>query len=115
MKKILIGVSGIFVIIIGLFAFFVSNNKNNNEMYTSDIEEKKENSIGGFLTLMLETDSDSGIYEKSTSNTWPEDGYIFNSELSKCQNGGELSWNEELGTVNLITNTSDSCYVYFDK
>lgn len=115
MKKILIGVSGIFVIIIGLFAFFVSNNKNNNEMYTSDIEEKKENSIGGFLTLMLETDADSGIYEKSTSSTWPEDGYIFNSELSKCQNGGELSWNEELGTVNLITNTSDSCYVYFDK
>ena len=63
---------------------------------------------------MLETEENSGIYEKSTSSTWPGEGYVFNSELSRCENGGELEWDEELGTVKLKTNKSDACYVYFD-
>ena len=115
-KKILVGVSGIFVIILGIcICFYMGKDNSDDEMYTSNIEDEKENSIGGFLTLMLETEADSGVYEKSTSSTWPEDGYIFNSELSSCENGGELSWNEELDAVNLKTNTSERCYVYFDK
>ena len=34
--------------------------------------------------------------------------------MSACENGSKLSWNEELGAVNLKTNTSEKCYVYFD-
>lgn len=112
----LIGISSVFVLIIGIcIYFYLSKDNSDNEMYTSNIEDEKENSVGGFLTLMLETEAGSGVYEKSISSTWPEDGYIFNSELSSCENGGELSWNEELDAVNLKTNTSERCYVYFDK
>ena len=115
-KKILIGVSGIFVIILGIsICFYVSEDNSDNEMYTSNIEDKKENSVGGFLTFMLETEAGSGTYEKSTSSTWPGEGYVFNGNLSSCENGGELSWNEELGAVNLKTNNTEKCYVYFDK
>ena len=114
-KKILIGVSSVFVIILGLCIYFYVSKDNNDNVYTSNIEDKKENSIGGFLTLMLETEAGSGTYEESTSSTWPGEGYVFNSELSSCENGGELSWNEELGAVNLKTNNTEKCYVYFDK
>ena len=113
-KKILIGVSGIFVIILGIsICFYVS--EDDNSMYTSNIEDKKENSVGGFLTFMLETEAGSGTYEKSTSSTWPGEGYVFNGNLSSCENGGELSWNEELDAVNLKTNNTEKCCVYFDK
>ncbi len=29
-----------------------------------------------FLTLMVETEAGSGVYEKSTSSAWPGEGYI---------------------------------------
>ena len=64
---------------------------------------------------MLETVSGSGEYEKTTASEWPTDGYIFNEELSKCENGGELSWNPENNKVVMSGNTSDKCYVYFVK
>ena len=52
-KKVLIGVSGIFVIILGIcICFYISKDNSDNEMYTSNIEDEKENSVGGFLTLM---------------------------------------------------------------
>ena len=41
--------------------------------------------------------------------------YIFNKTLSGCENGGELEYNSQNNTVNLLTNKSDKCYVYFDK
>ena len=65
-----------------------------------------------FLTLMLE--QEDGTYQESTSNTWPSGNYAFNESLSRCENGGELRWNREEGIVNLLSNKSDACYVYFD-
>ena len=115
-KKVLIGVSSVFVIILCIcICFYMGKDNSDDEMYTSNIEDEKENSIGGFLTLMLETEAGSGVYEKSISSTWPGEGYVFNENLSSCENGGELSWNEELGAVNLKTNNTEKCYVYFDK
>ena len=35
--------------------------------------------------------------------------------MSGCENGGELEYNSQNNTVNLLTNKSDKCYVYFDK
>ena len=39
----------------------------------------------------------------------------FNETLSKCENGGVLTWDDENKKVLLQTNSSDKCYVYFDK
>ena len=50
----------------------------------------------------------------TTQNSWPTDGYVFNSELSKCENGGTLSWDKTNKMVKFSGNISDKCYVYFD-
>ena len=80
-----------------------------------EAEDKAKTNVNtnGFLTLMLE--QDDGSYQKSTSNTWPGDGYAFNSELSGCERGGELVYDKETNIVKLISSGSDKCYVYFDK
>ena len=66
------------------------------------------------ISMMLETEAGSGNYEMTTRESWPTDGYIFNTELSKCENGGELSWDDENKRVLMSGNVSDKCYVYFD-
>ncbi len=78
------------------------------------LAESKPNKLinNSFLTLMLE--QEDGTYQESTSNTWPSGNYAFNEALSRCENGGELRWNREEGIVNLLSNKSDACYVYFD-
>ena len=72
---------------------------------------KHENAI----SMMLETEAGSGNYEMTTRDSWPTEGYIFNSTLSKCENGGEINWDDENKKVLMSGNTSDKCYVYFDK
>ena len=66
------------------------------------------------ISMMLETEAGSGNYEMTTRSEWPTEGYVFNSELSKCENGGELSWDDENKRVLMSGNVSDKCYVYFD-
>ena len=80
-----------------------------------EVENKTKTNVNtnGFLTLMLE--QDDGSYQKTTSNTWPGDGYAFNNELSGCERGGELVYDRETNIVKLISGGSDKCYVYFDK
>ena len=72
---------------------------------------KHENAI----SMMLETEAGSGNYEMTTRDSWPTEGYIFNSTLSKCENGGELAWDDTNKKVLMSGNMSDKCYVYFDK
>jgi len=67
------------------------------------------------ISMMLETEANSGNYELTTRESWPTEGYVFNTELSKCENGGELSWDDANKTVLMSGNVSDKCYVYFDK
>lgn len=38
------------------------------------------------ISMMLETEAGSGNYEMTTRDSWPTEGYIFNSTLSKCEN-----------------------------
>ena len=71
---------------------------------------KKKN----FMSMMIETEAGSGKYQVSSSNTWPTDGYVFNSELSKCENESKLSWDDTNKKVVMEGNVSDKCYVYFD-
>ncbi len=78
---------------------------------TSTKNIKQNNNM---LSMMLETEAKSGQYEMTTSSTWSTDGYIFNSELSKCENGGTLSWDDINKKVVFEGNNIDKCYVYFD-
>ena len=114
-KLILIGVSSVFVIILGIGLYLWFNKDNDTQVYENNKEEVKEQ-ISGFngISMMYETGPGTGEYSESKSSLWPEDGYIFNDTLSGCENGGELSWNSETNTVNLLSNSSDACYVYFD-
>ena len=115
-KLILIGVSSVFVIILGIGLYLWFNKDNDTQVYENKKEEQVKEQISGFngISMMYETGPGTGEYSESKSSLWPEDGYIFNDTLSGCENGGELSWNSETNTVNLLSNSSDACYVYFD-
>ena len=86
--------------------------KNDNEILTSNNVTSNKNNA---LTMMLETDVDSNEYEVATSDEWPQEGYIFNAEMSACERGGTLSWDSENNRVLMATSSADKCYVYFDR
>ena len=111
-KKLIIGVSSIFVIVTFAIIISLTLSKSDDDVVLSDNENNKNFINNSFLTLMLE--QSDGSYQESTTNTWPSGNYAFNSELSRCENGGELRWDRENGIVELLSNKSDACYVYFD-
>ena len=59
--------------------------------YKENYKKSKKNMI----SMMLETDTNSKTYIQSTDSTWPSDGYVFNVEMSKCEQGSTLKWDEE--------------------
>ena len=83
-----------------------------NDVYEQDTIKRKNNNT---ISMMLETDTNSKTYIQSTDSTWPTDGYVFNEEMSKCEQGSTLKWDEENKKVVMEGNTSDKCYVFFDK
>ena len=100
-------------ILILLIGYSLGKINNMNDVYEEGkIQSPKKNT--NMLSMMLETDAGSGNYEMTTRDTWPTSGYKFNSTLSKCENGGELSWDNENKRVLMSGNMSDKCYVYFD-
>ena len=110
-KKLILIASFFLVLLITIIVFLLLKNNNQNTLMAENNNNK--NLINNsFLTLMLE--DETGNYVKSTSNTWPSGNYAFNETLSRCENGGELRWNREEGIVELLSNKSDACYVYFD-
>ena len=111
-KKVLIGVGSIFVIAIIITTLSLTLFKSEKNIVLSDNANDKKLINNSFLTLMLE--QEDGTYQESTSNTWPSGNYAFNENLSRCENGGELRWDRENGIVELLSNKSDACYVYFD-
>ena len=108
-KKIFLISGGLLTLSLVFISIILITNNSEEMIYTTNERKEINNS---FLTLMLE--QEDGTYQESTSNTWPGEGYIFNNELSKCQNGGELSYDSETNKVILHSNKSDGCYVYFD-
>ena len=101
------------IILVALISLFYNEASDNNII--SNISKNKEVISSNMITMMYETDAGTGIYEETKDTTWPESGYIFNENLSGCENGGELEYNSQNNTVNLLSNSSDRCYVYFDK
>ena len=109
-KKVI--VLSLFSLILLLFVIILYNNKYKKQVYTE--EGNNQIRTGTSISMMLETKYNSGNYEPSSSSEWPKEGYTFNAERSKCENGGTLSWNDETKSVVLTTKVSDKCYVYFD-
>ena len=108
-KKKLIILSSICLLVIFICILLINNKSN------AKVLEDNQNKVSGMYAIMLETEAGSGSYEPSTSSLWPGDGYIYNETLSRCENGGELTWHEDTRTVSLKTSGSDKCYLYFDK
>ena len=84
---------------------------------TKDIGvEKTQKRINttNMLTMMLETEAGTGNYEEVKQSEWPQDGYVFNKTLSKCENGSELSWDDSAKKVIFASTKADRCYIYFD-
>lgn len=112
MKKIVFLVFGL---IIGSFSMFFYNYLTNSNDSYENVNNNEVIRYNDTISMMLETEAGSGNYEMTTANGWPTDGYVFNTILSKCENGGELSWDDTNKRVLMSGNVSDKCYVYFDK
>ena len=109
-KKVLITLS-----IVGIFilTFIIYNYINTDGIIIAS--GKGEESVNSkTFSLMLETSAGSGEYQVSNDTSWPGSGYEYNENLSSCENGSTLIWNEETRSVSLKANISDKCYLYFD-
>ena len=115
MKKKILLISSMLVTFILIIFVSLNNTNNENKNVLSNTNKDKQVINNNMITMMYETDAGTGIYEETKDTTWPESGYIFNENLSGCENGGELEYNSINKTVNLLSNKSDRCYVYFDK
>ena len=66
------------------------------------------------ISMNLEQTAGAGDYKTVTQSSWPTEGYKFNTELSRCENGSEISWDDTKKAVIVSGNLSDKCYVYYD-
>ena len=104
---------GIIILIVVVSVLMLNYNECDRVIY---IDEKSNQVVNtNALTMMYETEAGSGEYQVSNDTNLPQEGYSFNEKLSRCENGGELSWNDETKRVIMKANTSDKCYIYFDK
>ena len=87
--------------------------KKSNSVYEEESKPKvvKHKSM---LSMNLEQTAGAGDYKTVTQSGWPTEGYKFNAELSRCENGSTLSWDDTKKAVIVSGNLSDKCYVYFD-
>ena len=106
-RKIVVIIS-LFILV---FASFIIANSNKN-LETEEIKNTVKISKG--ISMNLEQTAGAGDYKTVTQSSWPTEGYIFNSELSRCENGSTLSWDNTKKVVIVSGNLSDKCYVYFD-
>ena len=105
----------VLILLLLVIIFVLLTNNNVNKVVISNESNSKNNIINSnALTMMYETASGSGEYVVSSDISWPQEGYIFNAELSSCENGSKITWDDENKKVLMQANTSDKCYVYFD-
>lgn len=104
-RKNMIFIGFITVVFIGIFIILFYDNNSN-----IIIESGKDNTIvkSNALTMMYETGYQTGEYQVTSDNAWPRtDVYTFNETLSKCENGGTVTWNSETNRVVMQTSSSD--------
>ena len=106
-------ISGI-LLTLGLSCLGLYNVNNNDRLIVENDKSNNRVVSSNALTMMYETEAGSGKYQVASDTTWPQEGYVFNAELSRCENGSTLTWDDENNRVIMEANTSDKCYVYFD-
>ena len=111
MKKIYGGLFAFVLVVISFLCYELYHD--NNKYLVENSSSKSIVNNGNTISIMLETSSGSGEYQESSSNSWPTD-LIFNSKLSKCTNGGEISWDATNKKVVVKSSSVDNCYAYFD-
>ena len=97
------------VTLVTCFNYFKTSNN-----YVEDSVNNQTKIIKG-ISMNLEQTAGAGDYKIVTQSSWPTEGYKFNTELSRCENGSTLSWDDSKKAVVMNGNVSDKCYVYFDK
>ena len=100
------------IILVGSFSFYLFKG------YKKDALVYENNKImpsSSGIAMMLETSAGSGNYEMTTRSEWPTNGYVFNEQMSKCEQGSKLKWDDANKKVIMEGNVSDKCYVFFDK
>ncbi len=110
-KKYAIFTVIIFILLVTTFTYF--NTLKQNNIYKENIENNQTKITKG-ISMNLEQTAGAGDYKTVTQSGWPTEGYKFNTELSRCENGSELSWDDTNKKVIVSGNTSDKCYIYFD-
>ena len=96
------------VALITIFNYFKTTNT-----YIDDSVNNQTKITKG-ISMNLEQTAGAGDYKTVTRSSWPTEGYKFNTELSRCENGGEINWDDINKKVIVTGNVSDKCYVYFD-
>lgn len=109
MRKKLAIVASVFIACTITINVISNNEKIEFQDENNLVVRKKKNLLSYYL------ENDSGDYIMSSGENWPTTGYLFNATLSKCENGGELSWDDTRKVILMTGKMSDKCYIYFDK
>ncbi len=107
-NKLLLGSLSCLGLFLGITICILYNNKIVKADAKDDILNDKR------ISIMLETGADTGSYKLANTSKWPGSGYEFNSEMSYCEKGGTLAWDEDLNTISVNIKNTDKCFVYFD-
>ena len=113
MKKKYIILSIITLVLLITFVTSFNYFKTSNNYVEDSVNNQTKITKG--ISMNLEQTAGAGDYKQVTQSNWPGDDYAFNAELSKCENGSTLSWDNTKNVVVFSGNVSDKCYVYFDK
>ena len=111
MKKKYIIFSIVTLVLLVSFLSYSKYLKTANGCKEGDVKPTK---ITKGISMNLEQTAGAGDYKTVTQSEWPTEGYKFNTELSRCENGSELNWDDTKKAVIMQGNVSDKCYVYFD-
>ena len=113
MKKKYVVLSIITLVLLITFLTSFNYFKTSNNYVEDSVNNQTKITKG--ISMNLEQTAGAGDYKQVTQSNWPGDDYAFNAELSKCENGSTLSWDNTKNVVVFSGNVSDKCYVYFDK
>ncbi len=116
-KKIMLGIILLAVILTCVF-FMPIHRPEIKELPKVKIKNETKKKT---FAIMLEDNYQDGNYTEYESDTFPTDGYTFNSEKSKCTdtNGNivkdVLSYDYENKLIKLDTSKTVYCYIYYDR
>ena len=112
MKKKYVVLSIITLVLLITFLTSFNYFKTSNNYVEDSVNNQTKITKG--ISMNLEQTAGAGDYKTVTQSNWPTKGYKFNSELSRCENGSEISWDDTKKAVIVSGNLADKCYVYFD-